>query len=261
MLNNINLSINNSLFQKIIDTLPVLLFWTDQNNILMGNNLAHANAFGFLSAEELVGKSMVDTFKELGFDYKLVNRVYKEHDEIMQTKKGQILEYTNILSDKQKHTHLSHKEPLLNENNEVIGLIGVSMEITQLKQAEEVFFQVKEIAEQANLLKPNFLSTMSHELLSTPMSGILGMAQQVLPRDKHLSAQNQQIKFTPRELDCLKLLAQGRTMKEIGKMLGGISPRTVETHLIRVKDKLGCNRKSEILDFIWSNQNIIFAKN
>jgi LuxR family quorum-sensing system transcriptional regulator SolR len=52
--------------------------------------------------------------------------------------------------------------------------------------------------------------------------------------------------FSDRELDCIKYLLMGKTMREISEKLF-ISPRTVETHLENIKNKLGCNKKSEAI--------------
>jgi DNA-binding NarL/FixJ family response regulator len=48
-----------------------------------------------------------------------------------------------------------------------------------------------------------------------------------------------------RELDVLRLVAQGRTDNEIGKELF-ISPRTVQNHLTSIREKTGLRRRSEL---------------
>lgn len=48
-----------------------------------------------------------------------------------------------------------------------------------------------------------------------------------------------------RELEVLRLVALGRTDKEIGNVLY-ISPRTVQNHLTRIRHKTGLHRRSEL---------------
>ena len=48
-----------------------------------------------------------------------------------------------------------------------------------------------------------------------------------------------------RELDILRLVAQGLTDHEIGRQLF-ISPRTVQNHLTRIREKTGLRRRSEL---------------
>ncbi len=55
--------------------------------------------------------------------------------------------------------------------------------------------------------------------------------------------------ITPREKECMSLIALGYTMKSTAIKLG-ISHRTVEQHLRNLKDKLGLNTKSQLVE-LW----------
>jgi DNA-binding CsgD family transcriptional regulator len=48
--------------------------------------------------------------------------------------------------------------------------------------------------------------------------------------------------LTPRECEILDLLASGRSNKELARSLG-ISPNTVKTHVARLYEKLGVDRR------------------
>ncbi len=79
---------------------------------------------------------------------------------------------------------------------------------------------------------------------------------------KHLEVKNyilpgkhQDISLSSRELDVIKELANGCTLKETGKTLD-LSPRTVETHLNNLKSKLKLQRKTEIIKLI-SDLNLL----
>ena len=67
-----------------------------------------------------------------------------------------------------------------------------------------------------------------------------------------VSTQNGQIKLSKREIDCMFHLSQGKTSKEIGRILN-ISPRTVETHFMNIKLKTGCYSKSVLVDTLRDN--------
>ena len=63
--------------------------------------------------------------------------------------------------------------------------------------------------------------------------------------------------FTQREAECVMQLLQGRTMLETGESLQ-LSPRTVEYYLDRIKRKLNCRKKSDIIKLVSQTD---FAKN
>ena len=54
--------------------------------------------------------------------------------------------------------------------------------------------------------------------------------------------------LSPREHECLSLWAQGYTIKRIALNLG-LSPRTVETHVNKVKSKTGLVHKDSLIEF------------
>jgi DNA-binding CsgD family transcriptional regulator len=53
--------------------------------------------------------------------------------------------------------------------------------------------------------------------------------------------------LSPRELDVLKELAAGRSNKQIARRLE-VSPNTVKTHLARVYEKLGAERRTDAVN-------------
>ncbi|UCG12322.1 MAG: response regulator transcription factor [Deltaproteobacteria bacterium] len=66
----------------------------------------------------------------------------------------------------------------------------------------------------------------------------------------HLQAQDegQKPELSPREKEVLKLIAEGRSRKEIGKILN-ISVRTVDTHRTNILLKLGCKGTAELVHY------------
>lgn len=52
--------------------------------------------------------------------------------------------------------------------------------------------------------------------------------------------------LSPREVQCLNLTVHGRLAKEIAYVLG-LRPKTVETYLDDLREKLDCRNKMELL--------------
>jgi DNA-binding NarL/FixJ family response regulator len=65
---------------------------------------------------------------------------------------------------------------------------------------------------------------------------------------QHQQAKRAGVRTTPRELEILRLLAEGRSNKEIAAQLG-ITVRTVETHRAKIMLKLGLHSLAELIHY------------
>lgn len=64
---------------------------------------------------------------------------------------------------------------------------------------------------------------------------------------------SEELSISKKEFKCLALLVQGKTAKEIARLMGR-SFRTIEFHLNNVKKKANCKKKSHLIDLLLSNR-------
>lgn len=167
------LSAENFQLKNIIDNLPGDIYWKDKNGVWIGINkrcLQSLLKMGFINQGiegEVLGKT----------DYQLFNHEtangYRQNDlEVMKKEIEICREESTKLPSGEIITLLSTKIPHRDKENNVIGIVGDTIDITIHKKLEKDLLQV----ESANQVKTEFIANMSHDI-RTPLTGIIGMSQ------------------------------------------------------------------------------------
>jgi two-component system, OmpR family, aerobic respiration control sensor histidine kinase ArcB len=157
---------------NIIANLPGFIYWKNKESQYMGCNNNLARLSGLNDRTEMVGKTDYDFEwgKERAEQFRAADR------EVMRDKMTKI--YEDRMSVKRSDGHYyyirTEKMPLY-EEGKVIGVLAVAFDITDQKILEEKLKEQKEISEQANLAKTEFIRNMEHDI-RTPFIGIFGMA-------------------------------------------------------------------------------------
>lgn len=84
----------------------------------------------------------------------------------------------------------------------------------------------------------------------------------MLPLDiyyAHLKVLNG-ISFTPREIDIIACILNGRSAKTIPALLS-IAPKTVAAHMENIRSKAGCSSRESIIDFVEISEHCFLLKN
>lgn len=170
-------------YEEMIALMPGNIYWMDKNNTFLGCNDTQANNAQLKSREEIKGKTNYDMpWKEQAAELNRINNLVIESGKPIITE-----EHAMMAQD--YRTYLTHKVPLKNDNDEIIGVLGISFDITERKKMEEELREAKIAAEAGNRAKTEFIANMSHDI-RTPLSGLIGLSK-ILEESTHTSEEKQ----------------------------------------------------------------------
>ncbi|QHI70025.1 PAS domain-containing protein [Tichowtungia aerotolerans] len=165
---------NAALIQAIFESLPDHVYYKDAQARVLGGNQAWIKARGAKSIEELIGKTDLELHPA-----PLGQQLYE--NELYQIKTGETTRVRERHMDPDgKVIYMeSIKSPLKDHDGTIIGLVGISRDITKQVNNERQLIIAQQEAEEANKAKSSFLAMMSHEI-RTPMNGVIGASSLLL---------------------------------------------------------------------------------
>lgn len=165
-------------YQKIISLMPNNVYWLDRNCITQGCNENVLKLVGLDSLDQFVGITYEEMGKLAGWTEGQAESFKKDDMEVMATGIAKLnIEEPPLYDDKGNPVYyMSSRVPLLDDKKNIIGVVGISVDITARIKMEENLRQEKERAEAASHAKTMFLANMSHDI-KTPIAGIISTAE------------------------------------------------------------------------------------
>jgi PAS domain S-box-containing protein len=122
-----------NLLRILIDNLPDYIYIKDTDSRFRINNLAHVRALGAARPEEVVGKTDFDFFPQ-----ELAARYFADEQEIIRTGIPLVnREQPRVDRAGNRQWVVASKLPLRDTHGKIVGILGISRDITERKRAEE----------------------------------------------------------------------------------------------------------------------------
>jgi len=234
------LKINEEKYRSIIANMNLGLLEVDSSESIQFANQSFCDMSGY-TLEELTGKKASTLFA------KGENQEFLDRKNEMR-KKGISDAYEISMKSKSGETKwwLISGAPRYNDNGDLVGSIGIHLDITQQKILELELIDAREQAESSVNAKQTFLANMSHEI-RTPMNAISGMTNQLaktpLNKDQHFylstiqSAADNLLIIINDILDLSKIDAGKLTLEKIGFEPATVMNRVMQVMMHRAEEK------------------------
>jgi len=207
----------NNQIEQLLLNLPGYVFWKNKDFIFLGSNHTFANALKFKHGLDIAGLTDHTLPCELSNS---ADHFISQDEQAMGGTKVVTLNIHTYADDKRRIL-LTEKSRLYDQNKTMIGTIGNSIELNS-----GLVFNIA-----------NLLCKVDDKLFSIASTcGSYLVSQETYHHT--LSA---------RESQCLFYLIRGKTAKEIAAYLQ-LSQKTIETYIHRIKIKLACQTKSQLIE-------------
>lgn len=208
--------------EQLSQQFPGVLMWKkNHDSVYMDSNTICASLFGLKNPEQMHG------LRDEHLPCKLSEsaEIFQQEDAnvMLRQKSHRFLEIVQCVDDQWK-AFIVTKNPLYNAENQLVGTFAFSIDATESLLHFCGSVLTSETTQQATSRQP------------------LKQQSYILDNDYH------DLKLSPKQAECLFYLIRGKTAKEIAIMMGHISPRTVEAHIERIKQKLDCHSKKEVIE-------------
>ena len=198
-------------YRSIIANMNLGLLEVDQEDNIQFCNQSFTDISGY-AIEDIMGKKASALFtSEKG------QQVISEKNDQRKSGKSDSFELEIINKKGENRWWLISGAPNYNDNGEIIGSIGIHLDITKQKRLEQQLGAALIKAQIASEAKQTFIANMSHEI-RTPLNAIIGMVRE-LGREKLTKTQNVYVENS--EKAAKHLLSMVNNILDISKIEAG----------------------------------------
>lgn len=269
--------------KAILDNIPDIAWLKDKNGRFVAVNEAFSKASG-RKPEEIIGLTDFDIWP-----LDLARKYREDEQRIVECGRRKQVEEPLVLNDGTKIWVETAKTPIYNNNDEIIGTAGISRDISDRKRAaDELKKRERELeAKSRNLEEVNIALKVllkqreedKAELGEKVLTNVRKLVEPYLEKLKKTRADIDRMAYinviethlnniispfqhnltsrypnlTPREIQIIDLIKEGKTTKEIAEILNS-SQGAIDFHRNNIREKLGlknknANLRSHLLSF------------
>jgi two-component system, sensor histidine kinase and response regulator len=164
------LAYERDLLRSLLENIPDRIYFKDVKSRFLRVSSSMARRLGVADPSDVLGKTDFDFYPQ-----ERAQEYFDDEQRIVLTGQPLINKLERIVDRDGRESWASvTKVPLYNKAGAVVGIIGISRDVTKLKEAETALEHARDVALETARIKSQFLANMSHEI-RTPMNAITGM--------------------------------------------------------------------------------------
>ena len=168
-------------WEMIIDSVPGSIYWKSKQGHYLGCNEAMVQKSNLKTKKDIIGKTDYELWP------KYASELCKKDKEVIQFNKTIESQEIVQINTGESFYFASIKTPLKDENGETMGIIGNSLDITEMVKTQHKI-------ERINNSKSQFILNMQHDI-KTPIGHIIGLADILLKSDSLLEEERNYISY------------------------------------------------------------------